>query len=214
MLTQKIVEVITNDKRMSERIDMYMKNDMKKLKTICLKVWGKKVDNYLYDELFDLSMDVLMESTYTYDENSSANFETFLTGNIARKTYTWMRDNMYRSKRSNLLKDAKGKLILDEKNNPQLVINISLDSGNDESQSILDTIAWKNTVEGILFDNQYTDKVDEYLNVLPKRQRRVAELLSQEYTREDIRKILNIGTKELNDLISGLKKYEYISILF
>lgn len=214
MLTQKIVEVITNDKRMSERIDMYMKNDMKKLKTICLKVWGKKVGNYLYDELFDLSMDVLMESTYTYDENSSANFETFLTGNIARKTCTWMRDNMYRSKRSNLLKDAKGKLILDEKNNPQLVINISLDSGNDESQSILDTIAWNNTVEGILFDNQYTDKVDEYLNALPKRQRRVAELLSQEYTREDIRKILNIGTKELNDLISGLKKYEYISLLF
>lgn len=82
------------------------------------------------------------------------------------------------------------------------------------SQSILDTIAWNNTVEGILFDNQYTDKVDKYLNALPKRQRRVAELLSQEYTREDIRKILNIGTKELNGLIAGLKKYEYISLLF
>ena len=214
MLTQKIVEVITNDKNMSEKIDMYMKDDMKKLKTICLKVWSKKVDNYLYDELFDLSMDVLMESVYTYDENSSATFETFLTGNIARKTYTWMRDNMYRSKRSNLLKDAKGKLILDEKNNPQVVVNISLDLGNDESQSIIDTIAWNNTVEGILFDNQYTDKVDDYLNALPKRQRRVAELLSQEYTREDIRKILNISARELNHLISGLKKYEYISILF
>lgn len=213
MVNKEIMTVINNNPEMMTVVNAYMDNDMKKLKRICHKIWLGKVEVSEHEDLYEVAMDCLMEAVVSYNKNKSR-FETFLMGNIARKTSTWMRDNKYRLKRNNLLKDENGKLILDEKGNPQIVMNVSLDVDTDEVKSIKENLPSRENVEREIFIEEYTDKVELYLQQLPRKQERVARLLSQQYTKDEIVEILHITASEYNDCLVGLRKYEYISILF
>lgn len=213
MINKEMMRIINNNPEMMKIVNTYMENDMKKLKKICHRIWYGKFDRSDYDELYDVAVDCLIEILITYN-NEKARLETFLVGNIMRKTSTWMRDNKYRLKRQNLLKDENGKLILDEKGNPQIVMNISLDVNTDEVKNIKDNLPSKENIEKEIFTEEYTDKVELYLQQLPRKQERVARLLSQQYTRDEILEILHITVNEYNDCLSGLRKYEYVSILF
>jgi DNA-directed RNA polymerase specialized sigma24 family protein len=213
MINKEMMRIINSDPEMMAVVNSYMENDMRKLKKICYKVWYGKFDRSDYDELYDVAVDCLIETLITYN-NEKARLETFLVGNIMRKTSTWMRDNKYRLKRQNLLKDENGKLILDEKGNPQIVMNVSLDMNTDEVINIKDNLPSRENVEKEIFSEEYTDKVELYLQQLPRKQERVARLLSQQYTKDEILEILHITASEYNDCLVGLRKYEYISILF
>lgn len=213
MINKEMMRIINSHPEMMAVVNSYMENDMRKLKKICHKVWYGKFDRSDYDELYDVAVDCLIETLITYN-NEKARLETFLVGNIMRKTSTWMRDNKYRLKRQNLLKDENGKLILDEKRNPQIVMNVSLDMNTDEVMNIKDNLPSRENVEKEIFSEEYTDKVELYLQQLPRKQERVARLLSQQYTKDEILEILHITASEYNDCLVGLRKYEYISILF
>ena len=213
MINKEMMRIINSNPEMMAVVNSYMENDMRKLKKICHKVWYGKFDRSDYDELYDVAVDCLIETLITYN-NEKARLETFLVGNIMRKTSTRMPDNKYRLKRQNLLKDKNGKLILDEKGNPQIVMNVSLDMNTDEVKNIKDNLPSRENVEREIFTEEYTDKVELYLQRLPRKQERVARLLSQQYTKDEILKILHITASEYNDCLSGLRKYEYISILF
>lgn len=213
MINKEMMRIINNNPEMMKIVNTYMENDMKKLKKICHRIWYGKFDRSDYDELYDVAVDCLIETLIAYN-NEKARLETFLVGNIMRKTSTWMRDNKYRLKRQNLLKDENGKLILDEKGNPQIVMNISLDVNTDEVKNIKDNLPSKENIEKEIFTEEYTDKVELYLQQLPRKQERVARLLSQQYTKDEILEILHITVNEYNDCLSGLRKYEYVSILF
>lgn len=213
MLDKKTIEVVSNNPEMMEIINVYMENDMKLLKNICRNVWYGKIDNSDYDELYDVAVDCLMMTVAMYNKDRAL-FKTYLTGNIMRKTSTWMRDNKYRLKRNNLLKDANGKLILDEEKNPQIIVNISLDMDTDEARNIKNTLSSRENIEEEVFAEEYTDKVELYFRRLPKKQEKIARLLSQQYTKDEIVGILHITPKEYNEQLQGLRKYEYISILF
>ena len=130
-----------------------------------------------------------------------------------RKTSTWMRDNKYRLKRQNLLRDENGKLILDDEGNPQIIMNVSLDINTDEIKSIKENLPSRENVEREIFTEEYTDKVELYLQQLPRKQERVARLLSQQYTKDEIVEILNITASEYNDCLSGLRSYKNVAIL-
>ena len=213
MINKEMMRIINSDPDMMAVVNSYMENDMRKLKKICHKVWYGKFDRSDYDELYDVAVDCLIETLITYN-NEKARLETFLVGNIMRKTSTWMRDNKYRLKRQNLLKDENGKLILDEKGNPQIVMNVSLDMNTDEVINIKDNLPSRENVEKEIFSEEYTDKVELYLQQLPRKQERVARLLSQQYAKDEILEILHMTASEYNDCLVGLRKYEYISILF
>lgn len=213
MINEEMMRVINNNSEMMKIVNSYMENDMKKLKKICHRIWYEKFNESDYDELYDVAVDCLIETLITYN-NEKGRLETFLVGNIMRKTSTWMRDNKYRLKRQNLLKDENGKLILDEKGNPQIVMNVSLDMNTDEVINIKDNLPSRENVEKEIFSEEYTDKVELYLQQLPRKQERVARLLSQQYTKDEILEILHITASEYNDCLVGLRKYEYISILF
>lgn len=214
MINKEMMRIINSDPEMIAVVNSYMENDMKKLKKICHKVWYGKFDRSDYDELYDVAVDCLIETLITYNDEK-ARLETFLVGNIMRKTSTWMRDNKYRLKRQNLLRDKNGKLILDDEGNPQIIMNVSLDINTDEVKSIKENLPSRENVEREIFtEEEYTDKVELYLQQLPRKQERVARLLSQQYTMDEIVEILNITASEYNDCLAGLRKYEYISILF
>lgn len=214
MINKEMMRIINSDPEMIAVVNSYMENDMKKLKKICHKVWYGKFDRSDYDELYDVAVDCLIETLITYNDEK-ARLETFLVGNIMRKTSTWMRDNKYRLKRQNLLRDKNGKLILDDEGNPQIIMNVSLDINTDEVKSIKENLPSRENVEREIFtEEEYTDKVELYLQQLPRKQERVARLLSQQYTKDEILEILHITASEYNDCLLGLRKYEYISILF
>ena len=139
MINEEMMSVINNNPEMMTVVNSYMENDMRKLKKICHKVWYGKFDRSDYDELYDVAVDCLIETLITYN-NEKARLETFLVGNIMRKTSTWMRDNKYRLKRNNLLRDENGKLILDDEGKPQIIINVSLDVNTDEVKNIKDNL--------------------------------------------------------------------------
>ena len=212
MINEEMMRVINNNSEMMKIVNSYMENDMKKLKKICHRIWYEKFNESDYDELYDVAVDCLVETLITYNDEK-ARLETFLIGNIMRKTSTWMRDNKYRLKRQNLLKDENGKLILDEKGNPQIVMNVSLDVNTDEVKSIKENLPSRENVEREIFTEEYTDKVELYLQQLPRKQERVARLLSQQYTKDEILKILHITANEYNDCLSGLRSYKNVAIL-
>lgn len=213
MVDKEMMAIISNNPEMMATVNLYMKNDMKKLKQICHRIWYGKFDKSDYDDLYDVAVDCLIETLVKYN-NKKAKLETFLIGNIARKTSTWMRDNKYRLKRQNLLIDETGKLILDDEGKPRIVMNISLDVNTDEMKNIKNCLPSRENIEEEIFTEEYTDKVELYLQQLPRKQERVARLLSQQYTKDEILEILHITTSEYNEQLQGLKKYEYISILF
>lgn len=212
MINKEMMRIINSDPEMIAVVNSYMENDMKKLKKICHKVWYGKFDRSDYDELYDVAVDCLIETLITYN-NEKARLETFLVGNIMRKTSTWMRDNKYRLKRQNLLRDENGKLILDDEGKPQIIMNISLDVNTDEVKSIKENLPSRENIEREIFTEEYTDKVELYLQQLPRKQERVARLLSQQYTKDEILKILHITANEYNDCLSGLRSYKNVAIL-
>lgn len=207
-----MMRIINNNPEMMKIINSYMENDMKKLKKICHRVWYGKFDMSDYDELYDVAVDCLIETLITYNDEK-ARLETFLVGNIMRKTSTWMRDNKYRLKRQNLLRDENGKLILDDEGNPQIIMNVSLDINTDEVKSIKENLPSRENVEREIFTEEYTDKVELYLQQLPRKQERVARLLSQQYTKDEIVEILHITVNEYNDCLVGLRSYKNVAIL-
>lgn len=212
MINEEMMRIINNNPEMMKIINSYMENDMKKLKKICHRVWYGKFDMSDYDELYDVAVDCLIETLITYNDEK-ARLETFLVGNIMRKTSTWMRDNKYRLKRQNLLRDENGKLILDDEGNPQIIMNVSLDINTDEVKSIKENLPSRENVEREIFTEEYTDKVELYLQQLPRKQERVARLLSQQYTKDEIVEILHITVNEYNDCLVGLRSYKNVAIL-
>lgn len=212
MINEEMMKVINGNPKMMKIINSYMENDMKKLKKICHRVWYGKFDMSDYDELYDVAVDCLIETLITYNDEK-ARLETFLVGNIMRKTSTWMRDNKYRLKRQNLLRDENGKLILDDEGNPQIIMNVSLDINTDEVKSIKENLPSRENVEREIFTEEYTDKVELYLQQLPRKQERVARLLSQQYTKDEIVEILHITVNEYNDCLVGLRSYKNVAIL-
>ena len=217
MINKEMMLVIKNNPKLSEILDLYMTNEMKKLKNICYKIWKGKVDNYEEDELLDDAIEVLIESLVTYDTKSKAKFETYLTGNISRSSYSWFRDNKYTGCRNNLARDGNGKIIYEEingKKRPIRIDSVSFDMDNDETQNLKETLSSKINIDDILIAEEYTDKVELYLSNLPKRVRGVAKLFSQEYNRDEIMELLHITEQQLLDCMKILRSYEYISLLF
>ena len=90
MITKETMLIIKSNQKMLDIINTYMQDDMKKLKQICHKVWEGKVSTSEYEDLYDVATDCLIESVVQYDHSKSS-FKTFLTGNIMRKTSTWIR---------------------------------------------------------------------------------------------------------------------------
>lgn len=199
MINKEMMRIINSNPEMMAVVNSYMENDMRKLKKICHKVWYGKFDRSDYDELYDVAVDCLIETLITYN-NEKARLETFLVGNIMRKTSTWMRDNKYRLKRQNLLKDENGKLILDEKGNPQIVMNVSLDVDTEEMKNVKENLPNREEHD----DGEISLIMQEYLNSLSKLQRRILSYLSDGYSQEQIENILHINGSEYKDNLKAI----------
>ena len=212
--TENIWEKLTEEQHI-EMLNFYCKDNMWQLRKICDPIINQyEIPSVNHEDLYDVAVDTLAKSIETYDEEK-AQFNTFLIGNLKRKFIQWMRDST-RGCRCNVLKDKNGKLVKDEKNNNIPIQNISFDTPIEEGIDLKEIIdsGFNVEIELGLVDFDKSDKVNDYLNSLTKKQKRIGLLLSQGYTKSEIREYLHMEQKEFSDLIFGMMSYEKVSILF
>lgn len=204
-----------------EWIDEYHKDDMKKLKQITFPIFrGYNLPYFEYDDLYDDASDVLMESVVTFEDTKNAKFETYLTQNIRNSISQWYRDHYQRAKRKNLLTDKRGKIVRDEKGNPKIIANISLDApvvttGDSENNlKLTEIIASDYSIEdesGV--NNLYSENITQYLGCLGETEREIAVLIIEGYSHEDIKKKLNLTDKKYAVYLADMRSYEKKRVL-
>jgi RNA polymerase sigma factor (sigma-70 family) len=194
-----------------EIINFYCADEMYKLKKICNPLLSiNKVKRMNYDDLYSDALKVLIESVKDYD-GERAKFETYLTGNIRRSFYDWMRDSL-RWKRCNLQTDEKGHKKFGKNGLPIPIYNLSFDYPTDDGEYLKDIVPdTKNYLEDEI---ELSPKVKQYLHSLSNDQLEVTYLIMEGQSQENIKEILNLTQSEFNNCMNGIKAYENISILF
>ena len=199
-------------------VNEYCENDMKKLKKVCYIVWGKiNLPFVYYDDLYSDAMKVLLESVRTFREGRLAKFNTYLTNNIRLSFSEWFRDNNLRAKRSNLGLDAKGNIKRDEKGNPTTIIrSLSIDDPTEDGVNLYEKISSGFKIENEIEELSYigleddvleecSSEMREYLNIiLSKLQRKVLELIINDYSKEKIMETLHIDSALYSDSIAAI----------
>lgn len=197
-------------------VNEYCENDMKKLKNVCYMVWGNKGLPYMYyDDLYDDAMNVLLESIISFKSDKDTKFNTYLLGNIKRSYNDWFRDNNLRAKRSNLELDENGKIKKDENGNPIIIRNISIDTPTEDGVDLREKLSSDFKVENGIKDFSYISLEDileecsremgEYLNIiLSKLQRKILELIINDFSKEKIMETLNIDSALYSDSIAAI----------
>lgn len=204
-------------------VNEYCENNMSKLKVISYNAFSRYgIPTCEYDELYDDAMDVLMESAITFDSNKGANFNTYLTNNIKKSVIDWYRDNYQRCKRKNLLRDENGKIVRvdkngnvtdDEKGKPVIIHDYSFDAPDEDGNDLTELIASDFNVEdNSEFDFNNDEKVEEFLNSLPKTQKNILILRMKNTPSEKIKEVLNISDREYNNAMKSIKMNKELSL--
>lgn len=218
--TQNEIEWVGNPEK--EKIAYeYLSNNMKKLKEICDPIINQKgfsKTDMNRDDLYSFAIKIMNQTLNTYDSEKSS-FKTFLIGNLKRKFYTWTRDNE-RGCRCNVLRDENGKIVKEKgeygKEKNVIIKNVSFDAPSEDEIDLKEKIDSGFDIEKELglVDFDKSDKVQEYLNKLTKKQRKIGILLSHGYTKNEIREYLHMEQKEFADQMFGMMSYEKVSVLF
>ena len=205
MINKEMMRIINSNPEMMKIINDYSDDENKKLKKLCHKIWLGKIDMYEYDDLYDVAIQCLMESVYSFN-SEKANFETYLTGNIKRKFDTWMRDNRFRLKRNNLVTDEKGKIIYDENGTPTIIKNISLDAHTEDDNNLIEKLdSGINIEDECKFNFDSDEKVEKFLNSLSKIQKNILLMRMEDFPSEKIKEELGISNGEYNSAMKAIK---------
>ena len=204
-------------------INTYCENDMLKLKKISYNAFFRYgIPNYEQDELYDDAMNVLMESVITFDSSHGAKFETYLTNNIKKSVIDWYRDNYQRGKRRNLLTDKDGKIIRidkdgnitdDDKGKPIIIPDVSFDAPAEEDNYLAEKIASDFNIEDKSeFNFGIDEKVEEFLDSLPKIQKNILIMRMKNFSVDKIKQELNISNGEYNRAMRSIKTNKGLSL--
>lgn len=212
MINKEMMRIINSNPEMMKIINDYSDDEKKKLKKLCHKIWRGKIDMYEYDDLYDVAIQCLMESVYSFN-SEKANFETYLTGNIKRKFDTWMRDNRFRLKRNNLVTDEKGKIIYDENGTPTIIKNISLDAHTEDDNNLIEKLdSGINIEDECKFNFDSDEKVEKFLNSLSKIQKNILLMRMEDFPSEKIKEELGISNGEYNSAMKAIKMNKGLSM--
>lgn len=197
-------------------IEEYCGNEMTKLKQICDPIIHRGgIPQMEADDLYSAAQETLLDTVKRYDASQGCSFQTFLTGNIMRTFYDWIRDSQ-REKRCNLQKDRNNRVMKDENNRPIVIHNVSIDAIAENATFLHEKIASDFNMEDELLKKcgcSTDDKIEEYLSHLSKRQRRVVRLLSEGYGQDEIREVLHMDKKAYMEDLQSIRAYENIRIL-
>lgn len=206
-----------------EWINEYCVNDMSKLKKISYNAFFRYgIPAHEHDELYDDAMNVLMESVINFDSSQGASFKTYLINNIKKSVIDWYRDNYQRCKRKNLLTDKNGKIVKvdkngnvtdDDKGKPVIIPDTSFDAPTEEDNDLVEKIASDFNVEDKSeFDFSADEKVDNFIDSLPKIQKNILLMRMENVPADNIKQKLNISDREYSIAMKSIKINKGLSV--
>lgn len=206
-----------------EWINKYCVNDMSKLKKISYNAFFRYgIPAHEHDELYDDAMNVLMESVINFDSSQGASFKTYLINNIKKSVIDWYRDNYQRCKRKNLLTDKNGKIVKvdkngnvtdDDKGKPVIIPDTSFDAPTEEDNDLVEKIASDFNVEDKSeFDFSADEKVDNFIDSLPKIQKNILLMRMENVPADNIKQKLNISDREYSSAMKSIKINKGLSV--
>ena len=206
-----------------EWINEYCINDMSKLKKISYNAFFRYgIPAHEHDELYDDAMNVLMESVINFDSSQGASFKTYLINNIKKSVIDWYRDNYQRCKRKNLLTDKNGKIVKvdkngnvtdDDKGKPVIIPDTSFDAPTEEDNDLVEKIASDFNVEDKSeFDFSADEKVDNFIDSLPKIQKNILLMRMENVPADNIKQKLNISDREYSSAMKSIKINKGLSV--
>lgn len=206
-----------------EWITEYCVNDMSKLKKISYNAFFRYgIPAHEHDELYDDAMNVLMESVINFDSSQGASFKTYLINNIKKSVIDWYRDNYQRCKRKNLLTDKNGKIVKvdkngnvtdDDKGKPVIISDTSFDAPTEEDNDLAERIASNFNIEDKSeFDFSTDEKVDNFIDSLPKIQKNILLMRMENVPADNIKQKLNISDREYSSAMKSIKINKGLSV--
>ena len=206
-----------------EWINEYCVNDMSKLKKISYNAFFRYgIPAHEHDELYDDAMNVLMESVINFDSSQGVSFKTYLINNIKKSVIDWYRDNYQRCKRKNLLTDKNGKIVKvdkngnvtdDDKGKPVIIPDTSFDAPTEEDNDLVEKIASDFNVEDKSeFDFSADEKVDNFIDSLPKIQKNILLMRMENVPDDNIKQKLNISDREYSSAMKSIKINKGLSV--
>lgn len=183
---------------MQQKVEEYYKDNARKLRTLCDKILFKlkfhDVDN---EDFYSLANEIFVKALKTYDE--SQDFDGFIYSCLANKFKTEMT-------RRNRQKRQADKMAL------------SLDASiNEEDESTLEDIIPSGvTIENEVFKENKEDwrkEIQDFLDSLSPLQKKIALLLSNENTPDEICKELHITMQHYKNSVERIFADEKIKIL-
>ena len=182
---------------MEKIINSYYRNDAKKIHKMVDRIIKKlKFYDIEITDFYSLANEIFVDVLNRYD--NSKDFDGFLYWCLMNKFKTEM------TKRNRQKRFA-------DKN----AISIHTYIAEDGSYTIEDILADDNVnVEKSVEDEEYSDKMKNYLSRLSAQQAEVLHLLSEGYIANEVQKMLQITPREYEDCYNAIHSYRNISLLF
>lgn len=182
----------------------YCENDMQLLKKTSRSIFmrfNEPLTGADYDDFYSIANLTLWQAYNAYDPSTGISFDGFLRSCLQKKF------------KSELTHRHRQKRVLN-----QLAVSLdAVDDGEDEC-SLLDFIPSDfDTFEEVTKrneDQQYQDKVQQYISKLSDRQVNILNLLVDGYKPTEILLELQISAREYADNMQIIRSYENVKILF
>jgi RNA polymerase sigma factor (sigma-70 family) len=182
----------------------YCENDMRLLKRMSKSIFlrfNEQLTKADYDEFYSIANMTLWQAYNSYNAEMGVSFDGFLYSCLKKKFKT------------ELTRRHRQKRVLDQ-------FNVSLDATKEDGEeySLLDIIPSDfDTFDEVIQrqnNEQYQDKVQEYISRLSNQQVNILNLLIDGYKPKEIRQILEISSKEYTDNLTTMRAYENVKVLF
>lgn len=182
----------------------YCENDMRLLKKISKSIFMRFNEPLTiadHDDFYSIANMTLWKAYNSYDPNMGISFEGFLCSCLQKKFKTEL-THRHRQKR-----------ILN-----QFAVSLDGINDNEEECSLLDFLSSDfDTFEEATKrqgNEQYQDKVQQYISRLSNEQVNILNLLIDGYKVKEICRILEISEKSYEENLKTMRSYENVKILF
>ena len=197
-----------------DKIELYFQNDAKKLYDMIDKILQKLRFNVDKSDFYSLGNEIFIDVLKRYDELQD--FDGFLYSCLEKKFKTEMtrRTRDKRCIKTEVVeKDLFGNNVIKKVIVPDVRLDAPLND-EDEETTIGDVTAGNNTVESEVFKEEkreeWRSEVKEYLDNLSPLQRKIAFLLSDNNTPDEICEELHITMKHFDNSLKRILANERI----
>ena len=205
---------------MEQLLSSYYENGAKKLRAIVNKIFNKKyggINDKDIDEFYGIATDALMEIYKKYKDGKSSydsskgNFDGYIYNAISNAIYDEFKKQKTdkRSIKITVVDDKTGEIVKIPISDIRLDAPIKEDSG----MTYIDTLQSDFDVCKELSEDFQDEKIEEFLNSLPKTQRQIAKMIMSDYSIAEIKSKLKLSDKEYIDNFNAMKSFSNISIL-